>query len=470
MVTASAPTIDEALAAARAHHAAGRVDDAAAAVDAAIRADPTDPDGIAALAHLRLEQARTAEAVHQLGLVAGMTNHPGAWAEWLYYGLHDGTTTPELLREHAAKLRWGEPPPRTYDGRRKLRIAYLSAHHRNHATARFILPLLRGHSDAVEVFGYHDGPVDAVTARAKALCARWRNVRTLNDAQVSQALRADGVDVLIDLDGIMPGGRRQAVIANRPAPVIASYLGYGMDSGSPFVHRITDEVMDPSVPPGMLSFMGDGAGPLIRLPGCCYAYEPRDVPVSPAPVDRNGFVTFGSLNRVCKLSPAVARAWAEILRCVQDARLIVLAPGGEQNASVRRMLEGAGVAGNRLELRPKGDAAAFDAVLAEVDVALDPWPYCGHTTTADCLTSGVPVVTLARPSTSRASASLLAVCGLADWVATSDEAYVRTGVVMARSPFLGATRGEWRKRAMALLDGRRVAKELEGRLMELARA
>lgn len=425
---------------------AGGLAEAAMMFEQLAARDPNDVESLRGLAHVRVEQARVAEAVD-------LFTRAGSASEALFYGLH-------LPGDHAeAHAAWGKRQPvgraPPVSARHKLRIGYLSPHLREHTVTKFFEPVLAGHSDLAEVYCYSDsfgsGTVDAVTARLKSHARIWRDVADLSDDALDQRLRADRLDVLVDLCGHMDRGRRLGVLARRPAPILAAYVGYPHACGLPGVWRITDGICDPVPEARDQRPEVRGGGPLIRLPGCAWAYQPTPLPESlriwtQPPAVTNDYVTFGSMNRPCKITAEVAATWGRILARVPGSRLVALAHGGEANGDVRTLLErglnASGVDGGRLTLIPKLSRPAYLARCGAIDVHLDPWPYNGMTTTCDLLCQGVPTVTLAGDRhVSRVGASLLRFIGLADLVAADADQYVDLAARLALDPvWLGQLR------------------------------
>ena len=334
--------------------------------------------------------------------------------------------------------RWADPlgtPARpslpSLNGR-PLRVGYVSADLRSHPVATFIGPVLAAHDPAaVDVFCYASvGRADDVTDRLRASVPHWRDIAKLDDAAAADLIRRDELDVLVDLGG-HTAGNRLGIFAWRPAPVQATFLGYPATTGMTAMDcRLTDAVADP---PGLTEPFHTEQ--LVRLDGGAWAFAPADAPaVSPLPATANGFVTFGSFNNLPKLAPTVLATWAAVLAAVPGSRLALKAAGlngSAGRAHVRRHL--AGVDPGRVELLPWAvDAASHLSAYGRVDVALDPFPYNGTTTTCEALWMGVPVVTLAgRSHAGRVGASLLTHAGLGPWVAESVEAYVRTAAALA---------------------------------------
>lgn len=275
-------------------------------------------------------------------------------------------------------------------------------------------------------------------------------------------IRADGIDVLLELGG-HTAGNRLGVLARRPAPLQATWLGYPNTTGMPEVDlRITDAVADPDVPGAPWT-----AEAQCRLPGGFLAWRPALDP--PIPPRAPGPVRFGSFNHLAKVSPSTLRLWRDVLAAAPGSTLLVKSsvlsdpPTAE---AFRARAEAAGIDGRRLALagHVAGEADHL-AAYAGVDVALDTWPYHGTTTTCETLWMGVAVVTLAgRAHVSRVSASILAHAGLADLAAPTPEAYVALAAGLAAdAPRRAALREGLRDRLRAspLLDAARLVRELE---------
>ena len=378
-------------------------------------------------------------------------------------------------RRHAAPLYATiKPHDNDRDPKRRLRVGYLSPDFKRHPVARFIEPILSGHDrGAVEVFCYADvrpRERDAVTRRLAGVADAWRDVSELSDESAADLIRADRVDVLVDLAGQTDGRQRQLmVLARQPAPVQAAYLGYSDTTGLATVgYRVTDGFCDP---PGL----GTDAyytEELVRLPGCAWCYRPFDAApeVNELPAPAAGHVTFAAFNRLAKVTPRTVGLWAAVMRRVPGSRLLaVCEPGGEADARglLQGRLQAAGVDGSRLDLVPRqGSARAYLLLYHRVDLALDSFPHNGHTTTCDALWMGVPTVTLAgRSFIGRLGASVLSAVGLArELVAESDGQFVDLAAALASDlPKLAARRGSLRQRFAdsPLADGPGLARRLE---------
>ncbi len=364
------------------------------------------------------------------------------------------------------------------DPERRLRLGYVSPDLRSHSVAFFIEPLLAAHDPGqVEVFCYSEAPPhahDAVTARLKAVVPHWVDTRTLSDAALAARIREDGIDVLVDLAGHTVG-HRLGVFAARAAPVQVSYLGYPNTTGlAAMDYRITDAWADP---PGQERFYTEE---LVRLPHGFLCYQPpADAPpAGPPPVASAGHFTFGSFNALPKVNERVVACWARILKALPSARLLLKSKALRDPAVQEHFAERfarAGIGRERLELlgwlaRPEEHLALY----SRVDLALDPFPYNGITTTCEALWMGVPVLTLAGDRhAARVGVSLLSRLALEPFIARDEADYERIALDLAGDPArLAGWRAQLRPRMRdsTLCDGGRFAREFEQALRGMWRA
>ena len=292
------------------------------------------------------------------------------------------------------------------------------------------------------------------------------------DAEAAELIRADEIDILVDLAG-HTNGNRLTVFARKPAPVQATYLGYPGTSGlSAMDYRITDALADP---PGMTE--AHHSEQLIRLPACAWCYGP-DTEILPAesPAALRGCVTFGSFNNLAKVNERMLGTWARILEVVPGSRLLLKSAGFLSMDARKRvsaaLLSKAGISEERLDIRgPEDNHESHLALYREIDIALDTFPYHGTTTTCEALWMGVPVVTLAgRSHVSRVGVSLLSNAGLPELVAESEEDYVRIAVELAgNAQRLANDRANLRDqmRASRLLDAPAFSRAIEGAFREM---
>lgn len=319
---------------------------------------------------------------------------------------------------------------------RPLKIGYISQDFRKHSVAYFIEPILAHHDHRqFKIYGYYNYlQQDEVTHRLQRLADVWVNCYYLSDKTLVERIRADQIDILVDLMG-HTGRNRILIFAHRPAPIQVTYLGYSNTTGlSTMDYRITDSYTDP---PGLAEPLSSET--LVRMPHSYFCYSPGDetlsMPTSP-PVLDNGYLTFGSFNNYAKLSPTLLALWAQILQAVPHSKLLVKA-GSLKNQATQQALRDFftqwGIASERLLIADFVPAMQTHlSSYHQVDVALDSYPYNGATTTCETLWMGVPVVTLVgKTHVSRMGLSILATSGLTELIAETPQTYVAICVKLA---------------------------------------
>jgi protein O-GlcNAc transferase len=327
------------------------------------------------------------------------------------------------------------------DPERKLRIGYASGDLRSHPVGFYLVgPLAARDPAAVEVFCYSNDPrQDELTEGFKRLSDNWRPVFGRSDEEVAALIRNDQIDILVDLSGHTEGGR-PLLFARKPAPVQASWLGYPGTTG---LSAMDYSVMDPSTAPeGAEAWFTEA---LARLPHGRFCYSPPAyAPDVAAPGERP--LTFGSFSNLAKIGPEVVRVWARVLDAVPGSRLVLKWSALAQPKVRQRLADefaAVGVGADRLELRGGSSHADWLAQYADIDIALDPFPFGGGLTSSEALWMGVPVVTLPLSrAASRQTLAFLHALGLDDLAAASEDDYVRIAAELAADP---ARRAELRQ-------------------------
>jgi predicted O-linked N-acetylglucosamine transferase (SPINDLY family) len=349
------------------------------------------------------------------------------------------------------------------DGERRLRIGYVSSDFHGHPVGRNVEPVL-AHRDRTrfETFIYAEvARPDAVTARFQELADGWRSTVGLSDEQVAAQVRADQVDVLVLLAGRFDRNR-PLVAAYRSAPVQVSFHDPGTSGLSAMDYLIADRVLVPRRPVERFTER------VIRLPSF-YIHAPiaQAPEVTALPAAHRGYVTFGSFNNPAKVNDRVLALWGEVLRAVPNSRLKLKCKNWFDNASLRqRVLERLGDVAGRVEFDLTDRSIADHlALYADIDIALDPFPFTGSTTTFEALWMGVPVVTLlGEAMVGRWSASILHPLKLDELIARDATEYVRIALQLAGDTArLGALRSGLRARVAGspLTDGRVRARQME---------
>lgn len=348
----------------------------------------------------------------------------------------------------------------------RLRVGFVSGDFHRHPVAYFLEGLL-DHLDRarVELFAYHaHNRWDDVTERLRPRFDQWKLVSRLGDEAVAEAIHADGVHVLIDLSG-HTARNRLPMFAWKPAPVQASWLGYFATTG---VAEMDYLIADPHVAPP--SEEGHFSEMVWRLPETylCFTPPPVDIAVAPLPARASGTITFGCFNNLAKLNDAVVALWARVLHAVPDARLFLKTKqlaSVDSGASMRARFGAHGIAPERLILEGASPRHELLAAYHRVDIALDPFPYPGGTTSVEAMWMGVPVLTRRGDRfLSRVGESIAHNAGLAEWIAADDDDYVARAVRHgADLDALDSLRAGLRERVMAspLFDAARFARHFE---------
>jgi len=313
---------------------------------------------------------------------------------------------------------------------RRLRVGYVSPDFRLHSTRHFLEPLLACHDKSVvEVYAYAElTQEDTVTTRYKAYVDHWIPTASLSDEELTERIRTDGIDILVDLAGHTNHNRLQ-VFARKPAPVSVTWLGYGYTTGLKAIDYIlTDEACTPL---GSESLFSETPWRL-ETPGLVYRPDPETGAVNLLPAITKGHITFGTLTRNIRLNHLVVQAWSEILNKVENSRLIV----DSKSFGDRRMQEKLvsqfsvhGISPKRLEIgfhSPPWDT------LRKIDISLDCFPHNSGTTLFESLYLGVPFVTLAgRAGVGRLGSSILEGVGHPEWIAHSPAEYIQKAIALA---------------------------------------
>lgn len=347
------------------------------------------------------------------------------------------------------------------------RIGFVSADLRSHPVGYFIGPLLE-HLDRgrFEIYCYSDAKADdARSAQLRALTPNWRDSAGWDNAQLFERIRDDDIDLLIDLAG-HTAYNRLPLFAARPARRHATYLGYPFGTGLEAMDFLVAD--DVAVPPPDETLYRER---VLRLPNCLFCMTPHPTApnVSPLPAARNGFLTFACYNSLAKFTPAALALWALVLRAVPDARLRLRALGLNDDtvrARVLRRFAEQGIDAGRIDLlSPVQPIAEFLHGYDTIDMALDPIPYNGGTTTVEALWQGVPVLTLpGRGLFARMGASILTTAGLPGFIAAdADDLAARARFWAGKIDELAAIRSRLREqlRSTSLVDGARFARGFE---------
>ena len=370
--------------------------------------------------------------------------------------------------------RFIRPHSNDRDPDRRLRIGYISPDFRDHVVAHNVLPLFRQHDrQRFEITCYAQlRAADAMTGEIKKHADRWREIAGQSDEQVADQIRADGIDILVDL-ALHTAHSRLLAFARKPAPVQVTFAGYPGSTGLRTIdYRLSDPYLDPV---GMDESVYSER--TIRLPDSFWCYEPvnaLDIAVNRLPVLEKGALTFGCLSKFCKINDDVLALWARVLREIEHSRLLLLTEEGTHRQRTLDRLSKEGVDPTRIEFSSRQPRRAYLELYHRIDIGLDTFPYNGHTTSLDSFWMGVPVVTLVGQTVvGRAGWCQLSNLRLEELAARTPEEFVKIAVDLAKDlPRLQALRETLRGRMeqSPLMDAPKFARSIEAAYRQLWRS
>jgi len=450
---------------------AGRLDEASDLAFRALAINPNSPIALMNLGNINASRGKVDEAIEYYRKARPFDTTLTANHNLLFsVNFSPNYSDQHIAAEHAQWEREYVLPrvqaltshPNNRDPDRKLRIGYVSPDFR-HAVGRFLLPLFSNHDRTqFELYCYASiALADEITEMFRSAAHAWRDGLPLNDAQLAKTIYDDGIDILVDLS-MHTGGSRLIVFAHKPAPVQISYLAYAGTTGLRAIdYRLTDPYLDPP---------GKDESVFVEKPiriGTFWCYQaPDNVPaIGPVPALANGVVTFGCLNNFSKVNAGVLELWRKILQAVPRSRLILHAYEGIHRQQTRDYFAAGGVSPDRIEFSAVIPAEQYLQQYNRIDIALDPFPFGGGTTTCDALYMGVPLITMpGRTHVSRAGVSILSNAGLAEWIARDSNDYLNRAVALANDlqkleAFRASVRG--RMQSSPLMNAAKFTRDVE---------
>ncbi|PLZ01906.1 hypothetical protein CY652_12770 [Burkholderia sp. WAC0059] len=394
-----------------------------------------------ALLHMRIGRLAVAAKEFRRAIELGPEGE-STWSNLMLCLQHDETVSPdELFAEHRRFGSHFETPrkknwprhPNSREPERVLRVGFISGDLCRHPVSNFLEPVLThlARDESLALYAYSSTPHrDSTTVRLRGHFGHWREIYGAADADVAELVRTDGIDILIDLSG-HTAHNRLLVLAGKPAPLQASWIGYPGTTGLTAVdYFIADRFWVPSD-----AFRAQFAEQIAYLPAVApFQSEPDAPPVNALPALANGYVTFGSFNRVNKLRREVVSLWARLLRAVPDARLQIgaIPNTGSAASTLAGWFDEEGIARERLTFCERASVHEFLAQHHAIDICLDAFPFSGLTTVLQSLWMGVPTLTLpGRTVPGRSGAMAMSHAGLTQFVADSPDDFVHRGATLA---------------------------------------
>jgi protein O-GlcNAc transferase len=433
------------------------ISSALALAEEAIQKFPQDSIMYVNVAHIYRavgDQARAAECLRlaltydpsnttaHSNLLFKMHHVPGVSSQQIYeesirwQQKHTADITPKL--HHANSI----------DVARRLKVGYVSADFRYHPVRQFIEPVLGCHDhSAVEVYCYaNQGIEDDATRQLRKYADHWRNIAHVSDDMVATLIEKDEIDILVDLSG-HTAGNRLLVFARKPAPIQMTWIGYFNTTGVPAIdYIVADQYVLPPEDEHLYT-----ERPLRISKSACYLPHHVDIAVSPLPMLRNGYITFGCFNAIHKMTDGMVQHWITILKRIPDARLYLKNSSFDHDTVRTEFLEkfvSQGIDASRIRFQGNTAIELYLKEHDQVDVMLDTFPYNAGTTGLDAFWMGVPMVGIRGDRmVSRMGEGMLGILGLSELVANTPEEYIEKAVFCAKNP-------EWLSQVRQTLRGK----------------
>jgi predicted O-linked N-acetylglucosamine transferase (SPINDLY family) len=466
---------------ARMYWTEGKYTEAIAAADRALAANPNYYLALVVRGRSCSAQGRMSEMVDSLRRSLEIVPNPVIHSSYLFDITCLTETTPEVFYHEAC--RWNalyaaplaseiQPHTNCADPDRRLKLGYVSPDLYGHPIGKFVLPVFEQHDRSrFEVFVYSVGTKsDEITEWVQKHVEHFVSFPA-DPQRLAERIRSDGIDILVDLAGHTTGEAYLA-FARKPAPIQVSWLGVLTTTGMSTMDYFLGDAEMPC--PGTEHLFTET---VYRMPRafCCYC-PGTDAPVVPGPYQERGDVTFGCFNSPRKITREVVKLWSAILHLVSGSRLLLkyyLMDEEARQAPLLAWFAEEGVPSQRIVFAGGSLSTDYFEEYGRIDIALDPFPYNGGSTTLDALWMGVPVVTLAgRSPVQRTGACLLTAAGLPDLVARSPEEYVTTALFLAQTvPKIPDSRINLRKalQASPLRDERGLVRSVENAFREMWR-
>jgi len=447
-----------------------RPEEALADYERALAIDPNHPSALSGLANAALligDWQRTAALKERLK--EDVQADRSLIQPFVVMGYWDDNALQLKAAQNYVRRAGPGPLPPLWRGERynhdRIRLAYLSADFHNHVTAALTAELFERHDrERFEITAMSFGPDDgsAMRARLKKAFGHFHDARQQSDREVAELLKALEIDIAVDLGG-HTSGARPWILAHRPCPVQAKYMGYPGTSGSDFIdYLIADRTV---VPPAQERFFSEK---IAVLPDTLWVTDTAR-PVPPAPgraeagLPETGFV-FCCFNHNWKITAPIFEVWMRLLANVEGSVLWLLEGNAAIGANLRKEAAARGIAPERLIFAGRTTPDQHLARQQLADLFLDTLPYNAHTTASDALWAGLPLITLpGRSFPARVAASILHAANLPELIVANLAAYETLALKLARDPAaLKMIREKLADRSrMPLFDTARFTRNLE---------
>jgi protein O-GlcNAc transferase len=455
------------------------------AIAAYRRALAIQPDFVITLGNLAATLQRIGSHDESLALyrraLALCPNDPQLHSGYIYALLFAPRSSAEIIRQELALWndrfakplhRFIQPHVNDRNPDRRLRIGFVSPDFHDNVVARNMLPIFQ-HRDrqAVEFFCYSNlVHHDFMTESFRRLTDHWADIQGLTDEQLAAQIRADRIDILVDL-ALHMGSNSLLTFARKPAPIQATFAGYPGSTGLDTIdYRLSDPFLDPPENDHLY------VEKTFRLPHSFWCYDPLGETAVPNPLPAAatsppGIVTFGNLNYLGKTNEPTFDLWSKVLRAVDRSRLFLLCPEGAHRRQTLNFFQSRGIAPGRIAFSAFRHRPEYLKLYRQIDIVLDTLPYNGHTTGLDTLWMGVPIVTLVGQTVvGRASYSQLMNLNLSELITYTPEAFIATAVALAHDlPRLQNLRATLRPRMekSPLMDAPAFTRDLESAFRQM---
>jgi protein O-GlcNAc transferase len=461
----------------------GRFSEAVAHLQRAVSLSPEQPRMWANLSRAYHKVGKTTDEVDCLQKACALDSDNEEYQGRLLFSLQLLPNYPreKIFADHVAFGERFETPLRNswpshstaVDPKKRLRVGLVSRDLHSHPVGYFLESILRElhHRDGIDIIVYSSAEKeDAVTQRLRASTREWSLVTALSDDALAQRINGDNIDILVDLSGHTVSNRL-LVFARKPAPVQVSWLGYWETTGLRAIDYILCDEYGVHADEAKFYVEEPWFLPNTRL---CFTLPTESISVAPLPALSTGHITFGCFNNASKINDSVVEVWSRILKRIPTSRLFLkwgtfFDPAVREDVVARFAAQG--ITSDRLHIESVSPRSEYLAAYNRVDIALDPFPFPGGTTTVEGIWMGVPVITKRGDRIiSRQGEGILHNIGLQDWIADNEDSYVELAVRHATDlSSLAKLRGELRQKleSSPLCDAKLFAQNLENAFKQM---